>query len=119
MLSDNLRIELSPFKVKVINVVTGGIKTKFFDNLPVQKLPPNSYYEAARNEIEAVFNGSFIEGSAWDVDRYAKVVVENALKSSPKAHLWAGSSAWTVWAADTFGWSTIWVYHSLLFFVCF
>lgn len=117
ILSDNLRMELSPFKVKVVNVITGGIKTKFFNNLPVQKLPPNSYYEAARDAIETVFNGSFMEGegNTWDVDRYAKVVVGNALKSNPKVHLWAGSSCWTVWFADTFGWASIWVCHSILY----
>lgn len=118
-LSGNLRIELAPFGVRVTNAVTGGVKTKFFDNLPTQKLPPNSYYEAARDIIETVLNGSDLSKESWDVDRYAKVVVENALRSNPKVNLWAGSSTWSVWAAQTFGWATIWVCHSVLFLVYF
>lgn len=109
MISDNLRIELSPWRVKVINVITGGVKTKFFENLPDQHLPPNSFYEAAREDIEPILHGSFIAKSAWDVDRYAVMVVANALKSNPKVHQWAGSDVWGVWFAQTFGWSTIWV----------
>ncbi|KAE8451659.1 hypothetical protein EG329_003116 [Mollisiaceae sp. DMI_Dod_QoI] len=108
MLSDNLRIELSPWGVKVINVITGGIKTKFFDNMPDQHLPPNSFYEAAREDIEPIIRGSFIEKSAWDVDRYAVAVVANALKSNPNVHQWAGSDVWAIWFSQTFGWSTIW-----------
>ncbi|KUJ16581.1 NAD(P)-binding protein [Mollisia scopiformis] len=107
-LSNNLRIELSPFGVKVINVITGGVKTKFFDNLPTQHLPSNSIYAPASEEIEFVLNGSFVK-SAMDVDRYAKSVVANALKSKPKVHHWEGSDAWTIWAVSAFGWSTIWV----------
>lgn len=111
ILSDTLRMEMSPFDVKVINVVTGGVKTKFFANIPNQKLPPNSLYAAAREDIEPIMNGAIIADSGWDADTYAKDVVSNALKSSPKLHVWKGSGAWAVWFVDTFGWATIWVCH--------
>jgi len=106
-ISNNLRIEMSPWGVKIINVITGGVKTKFFDNLTINHLPPNSFYAAAKDDIEPMMNGSFIK-SASDVDHYAKTVVANALKSNPKVHHWVGSNTWEIWAADVFGWSTIW-----------
>jgi len=108
MISDNLRLELVPFDVKVIQVVTGGIKTKFFDNLPAQTLPPNSYYIAAKETIDEMINGSSFKDQTMDVDQFAKAVVDNALKSKPKVHLWAGTGAFGVWFIHTFAWATIW-----------
>jgi 1-acylglycerone phosphate reductase len=38
-IGDNLRVELAPFDVKVITVVTGAVITKFFDNKAPSSLP--------------------------------------------------------------------------------
>lgn len=40
---------------------------------------------------------------------YARAVVHESLKSSPRAWFWFGDSTWLVWMLDTFGWKTIWV----------
>ncbi|KAF8846959.1 putative short-chain dehydrogenase/reductase [Acephala macrosclerotiorum] len=108
MITDNMRIEMSPWGVKFINVITGGVKTKFFENLNAQQLPANSLYSAAKDDIEPVMNGSLVHQGCIDADKYAVVVVANALKSNPKVNLWAGSTVWNVWLGDTFGWRTIW-----------
>src|SRR4051812_17639307 len=39
MLTNQLRLELAPFDVKVILEITGGVKTNFFDNQPSVALP--------------------------------------------------------------------------------
>ncbi len=110
LLSDQMRIEFSPWGVKTILVITGIVKTKFFDNLPtVPKLPPTSLYYPAKEEVEPVMAGVEASKSGVDVDVYARAVVNNALKSNPKKHLWIGGSAFTVWLAATFCWATIWV----------
>ncbi|CZR67743.1 probable short-chain dehydrogenase/reductase [Phialocephala subalpina] len=108
LITDNMRIEMAPWGVKFINVITGGVKSRFFENLVAQHLPSNSLYLPAKDEIEPMMNGSLVKKNALDVDVYAKRVVANALKSNPKVHFWAGSEIWTIWLVDTFGWSTIW-----------
>jgi len=110
-LSDQLRLELAPFDVKVINVVTGTVKTKFFQNIPVPpQLPAKSLYSPAKQEVEEFMSGHRALSSAMDVGVYAEAVVKNALKSNPKAVFWKGGETLSIWAAATFGWATIWDY---------
>jgi 1-acylglycerone phosphate reductase len=115
LLTDQMRIEFSPWGVKAILVVTGVVKTKFFTNLAsAPRLPSTSPYFAAKDVIEPVMAGTEWEKSGMDVNVYADTVVTNALKSNPKKHQWVGTSAFTIWFASVFGWSTIWVSPVLL-----
>lgn len=110
ILTDQMRIEFSPWKVRVILVTTGSIGTKFHDNLAsAPHLPEDSLYYPANDVIEPAMAGSEVQKSAIDVNSYAQVVVDNALRSSPKKHLWSGGGALITWLASTFAWSTIWV----------
>lgn len=110
LLSDQLRIELSPFNVKVINVVTGSVLTKFLDNLATPpSLPPNSLYSPAKKEVEDVMVGDRAAKNAVKVEVYAEDVARNALKSSPKKVQWLGGDVFMIWLASAFGWETIWV----------
>lgn len=118
ILSDTLRIELKPFGVKVINVVTGGILTHFFDNIPTSKLPEDSIYASGREKVEWAMNGGLVEKDGTDVNDYARAVVKNALKKSPKAVHWTGSNTGVIWLAGTFLWHTFWVSYSLIPFLC-
>ncbi|KAK2764291.1 hypothetical protein FQN54_008983 [Arachnomyces sp. PD_36] len=109
IMTDQMRIELSPWGVRAILVTTGGIKTKFFDNLASKPvLPENSLYYPAKDLIEPALAGTQIEGNAMDVNAYAEVVVNNAIRSNPKKHLWSGGGALLIWLVSAFGWSTIW-----------
>jgi len=108
ILSDNLRLELAPFGVKCICVVTGAIKTHFFDNSPGIKLPAGSLYAPGKDIIEPIAGGSLVEKDGMNVDVYAEGVVQNALKSSPKTVQWLGGSTGVIWFVSTFFWSTIW-----------
>ncbi|KAF7589382.1 hypothetical protein BBP40_004325 [Aspergillus hancockii] len=109
MITDQMRIELSPWGVRAILVNTGAIKTHLFDNLPSKPvLPENSLYYPAKDLIEPALAGSEVEANAMEVNSYAEVVVNNAIRSNPKKHLWSGGGALVTWLASTFGWSTVW-----------
>jgi NAD(P)-dependent dehydrogenase (short-subunit alcohol dehydrogenase family) len=109
IMTDQMRLEFSPWGVRAILVTTGIIGTKFFDNLPnAPRLPENSLYYPAKDVIEPALAGTGVEKNAMDVNSYAEVVVNNALRSSPKKHLWSGGGALITWLASTFGWSTVW-----------
>jgi 1-acylglycerone phosphate reductase len=112
LLSKQLRIELAPFDVTAINVTTGVIKTKFFDNMHGTKLPANSLYTPAKDIIEPAMDGDGIEERWTEVEPYAAAVVKNALKSNPNKDLWVGGNTFNIWLLDSFGWSSIWVSFS-------
>jgi len=110
IITDQMRLEFSPWGVRAILVTTGAIRTKFFDNLPSSpRLPENSLYYPAKDVIEPALAGTQVEKNAMDVNSYAEVVVNNTLRLSPKKHLWSGGGALFTWLASTFGWSTVWV----------
>lgn len=117
IMTDQMRLEFSPWGVRAILVNTGAIRTKFFDNLPsAPRLPENSLYYAAKDVIEPALAGTEVEKNAMDVNSYAEVVVNNALRSSPRKHLWSGGGALITWLASTFGWSSVWVGILLLIY---
>jgi 1-acylglycerone phosphate reductase len=109
LLTDQLRIELKPFGVNAINVVTGGVHTKLFDNQPPTKLPADSIYAPWRKEIEWAADGGVIKAEWIPVEKYAEQVVKNALRTKPNVYLWIGSSASIIWFFSTFMWHTIFV----------
>jgi len=108
LLTDQLRIELKPFGVNSINVVTGGVKSKFFDNLPPTTLPDGSLYAPWKKELETAMRGKDLIDSSMPVEKYAEQVVKNALKRKPNVYQWVGSSTLTIWLLSTFFWHTIW-----------
>lgn len=84
-------------------MTTGGIKTKFFDNIKHTSLPADSLYLPAKEEIDALMRGELIEGKAMKPSVYARIVVKNALKANPKKNLWVGQGVIPVWFAWAFG----------------
>ncbi|KAF7947641.1 hypothetical protein EAE96_008723 [Botrytis aclada] len=108
LITDQLRLELEPLGVKAILVITGGVKTNFFDNQPSVRLPDNSPYGPARNIVEHAASGNIILENVEEVNVYANKVVKNALKKHPQTHHWVGGDAWVVWFASTFLWHTCW-----------
>lgn len=109
--SDVLRIELEPFGVKVVLVVTGAVTTNFLDNKPGNHLRQDSLYTPVREEVEAMMDGSVVKGNFVPAEGYAKSVVDNALKASPTLRFWAGGVVNAIWFASTFLWATVWVWN--------
>ncbi|KAK0454396.1 NAD-P-binding protein [Armillaria borealis] len=97
---NTLRIELSPFNIKVVNLCTGSVKSDIIET-KLNPLPGSSLYKS----IESIVLGKRKEvsqGGAMSPEDYAKNVVPEALKANPRAWLWEGSKSWFVWMVDTF-----------------
>ena len=91
--SDTLRVELSPFEVKVLVVNTGGVKSNI---ARVRRhLPADSLYAALEPEYQRRQQHS--QELGMDTQKYAISVVQAALRSRPPRSIWKGGRAWLVW----------------------
>lgn len=98
VMTENLRLELSPFGVQVILVLTGGIKTNFFNNVQGDILPKGSLYEPAAEEVLPHLQGGQarrLEGT--HPDDYARSVVKNSLSWRPRKRIWVGKHTPKAW----------------------
>ncbi|KAH7350684.1 hypothetical protein BKA65DRAFT_549684 [Rhexocercosporidium sp. MPI-PUGE-AT-0058] len=119
LLSETLRVELAPFGVEVVTVVTGVISTKFFNNQGAVELPPSqsqytsqdvpitdhktdSLYLPVQCYIADAASGKEVSKGAMTPSVYAQGLVANAMKPKSKLWYWRGGSAWLVWAVTTF-----------------
>lgn len=109
VLTDVLRLELEPFDIKVVDLRTGAVKSKFFENQGKNnqaedgmKLPPGSLYEVGREALEKNLNGANVTSGAMDPVKWAKRVVGDLTKSSPPDRIYRGSTAWTAWFVKAF-----------------
>jgi short-subunit dehydrogenase len=103
-IGDTLRLEMHPFDVKVITLITGVIRTKFFDNMPPTRLPSDSIYAPIDAQLQKFVKGGEF-GMAMEADVYAAAVVANALRRSPRSRFWKGHSTMKVWLVS-FLWHT-------------
>lgn len=109
--SDTLRVELSPFDVRVLVLVTGGVKTDLART--DRTLPEGSYY----TPLADVYKGRLTYANKVGVDPeiYAKRVVyqilaegffasvRNALSFGARSRwLWEGTGATLVWFTSNF-----------------
>ncbi|KAJ7811646.1 NAD-P-binding protein [Mycena olivaceomarginata] len=117
---DTLRIELAPFNVRVVNLITGAVNTNilqpYIDN-PPEFFPENSLYRSMEEERKAQIRNSsstyifrnrtpanpvpFTETAISAAD-FARTVVGAVTKSSPPRAVWAGANARDGWLLDTF-----------------
>ncbi|KAI1470851.1 putative estradiol 17 beta-dehydrogenase [Daldinia caldariorum] len=91
-MTDVLRLELAPFGVRVINLLTGSVQTNFFENAPTPVLPPNSLYNVAKKAIEEAMIGASMSGAS-DPNQWARQVVKDLTRSSPAHWIWRGKFA--------------------------
>ncbi len=101
-LSEALRVELMPFDVKVILVITGIVKTRLFKNLLNKEelcLPGNSLYIPIKEQVDVVMKGKVLHEMGQMPEEYARGVVDNALRRWPSMVIWRGGNALLVWVA--------------------
>ncbi|KAJ7669413.1 NAD-P-binding protein [Mycena polygramma] len=92
------RVELAPFGVKVINILSGGVQSNISRG---GSLPEDSLYKV----MEDLYQEKRIKVSqrgAMPADKYAQIVVAESLKPKPRAWVWAGKNSFLVWFMDTF-----------------
>ncbi|KAI0879959.1 uncharacterized protein GGS22DRAFT_193735 [Annulohypoxylon maeteangense] len=102
--SSTLRIEMAPFDVKVITVISGEVSTNILKSDAHRRLPEGSYYSPLAENFEQHVT-RIPQGSTNRFD-YAANVVSQSLKSSPPAWFWYGSFTVLVRFLDTLGWRT-------------
>jgi 1-acylglycerone phosphate reductase len=97
--SDTLRVELAPLGVRVVNVVTGGVKSNIARTH--RTLPPNSYNQPIAADYERRLTHS--QQLGMDTEQYAKSCVRQVLAGDglimKQRWIWEGKMSWIVWAA--------------------
>lgn len=107
-LTDCMRVELAPFDVRVVEVVTGMAKSNItkFEATPV--LPEGSIYSPVRERFERSMKGADADGYQMSGEKWASKVVSDLLDGwfgTPK-WIWRGAFASTmyVFALADFVW---------------
>jgi len=90
--SNTLRIELSPFNIKVITVLSGAVSTNM---VRPSSIPPDSIY----HPIDDIYQARRAEDKEGRTDpkKFAMTLAAEALSSRPSTSLWAGSYASVLW----------------------
>jgi 1-acylglycerone phosphate reductase len=102
--SNTLRVELAPLGVKVITVITGGVKSNIAR--VHRELPPDSYMQPIKDVYESRLTHSQQVG--MDTRQYARSCVRQVVNQEGWLGLWRtrwiweGNLSWVVWFATTF-----------------
>ncbi|KAL2842618.1 IBR finger domain protein [Aspergillus pseudodeflectus] len=89
-LTETLRLELEPFGVRVVNLMTGSVRSRFFENAPVPVLPSTSLYNVAKDTVEEFMSGAETAKNATDPEEWASQVVGDLSKLNPPHWVWRG-----------------------------
>ncbi|KAF4493223.1 estradiol 17 beta-dehydrogenase [Fusarium agapanthi] len=101
-LTESLRMELAPFGVQVVNIVTGRVKSAFFQNSNNAVLPENSIDALAREAIEGPRNGRTSIIDRENAEEWAKRVVQDLTSVNPPHLIYRGGQAGTGKLASIF-----------------
>jgi 1-acylglycerone phosphate reductase len=95
--SDTLRIELAPLGVRVITVITGGVKSNIARTH--RTLPPNSYMLPLAADYERRLTHS--QQLGMDTKQYASSCVRQVIGGdglfTKTRWIWEGKMSWIVW----------------------
>ncbi|KZT68536.1 NAD(P)-binding protein [Daedalea quercina L-15889] len=97
-LSNTLRLELAPFGVKIITVMSGSVKTNI---VKPHTLPKGSMYVP----YEDIYQEKRVKPIMLDAmppAEYAHKVVSEIIKPNPRNWLWIGTHSFFCWFVDTF-----------------
>ncbi|KAL1726705.1 hypothetical protein EV714DRAFT_276322 [Schizophyllum commune] len=102
-LADTLRVELAPFGVKVVSLVTGMVVSNLAPRLNMDEVfPEGSIYKPVEHGFRDVFARGTKGSTPTDV--YAKAVVDEAVKKSPAPWFWTGGLSRLAWFLSVFAW---------------
>ncbi|KAI0427505.1 NAD(P)-binding protein [Xylaria sp. FL1042] len=113
--SNTLRVEMKPFSVRVVTVISGEVGTNILarDQMAGRELPEESFYSPLAAEFK-----QHIHRVPETTNRflYAEKVVAESLKSSPSAWFWYGNTTAFVRFFDVVGFRTVWDYVFWIWF---
>ena len=90
-----LRVELAPFGVDVVTVVTGGVTSRIART--ERELPEGSLYLPVKEEYARRLKHSQERGYTVPNEEYAGRVVERVWRRSVPFHVWEGKESWLIW----------------------
>ena len=96
--SNTLRVELAPFGVRIVTVVTGGVQSNIARTH--RSLPKDSIYLPLADVYEHRLTHS--QANGIPSEQYARSVVKQILGSPSRDTIWEGGKAWLVWFVYTF-----------------
>lgn len=91
--SNTLRLELAPFGVRVVTVVTGGVTSNI--SRTHRTLPEGSIYLPIASEYERRQTHS--QANAIPNEQYARSVLGQVLDRPSRDTIWEGGRSWLVW----------------------
>jgi len=98
--TNTLRVELAPLGVRVVNIITGGVKSNIARTH--RSLPEGSYMQPLAPEYERRLTHS--QQLGMDTKQYARSCVSQVLRGDGwfgrQREIWEGKMSWIVW----FGW---------------
>ncbi|KAL6910028.1 oxidoreductase [Trichoderma evansii] len=92
-LFETLHFELSPLNIRVLNVVTGSIRTNISKNILNIKLPQDSFYLPAEIYLEKM-NQGVAHPNQTDPSVYAEQTVQDILSGATR-NTWRGANSFT------------------------
>jgi short-subunit dehydrogenase len=92
MISEALRLEMAPFNVKVITIITGKVESNFASNNAFGDLPPTSRYLGIKDYIAAKVVGGKNPPPGMSPENYAQRVVSDILGGAT-GKVWRGAFA--------------------------
>jgi len=101
-LTETLRLELEPFGIKVVNLMTGSTKSALAENLDQGvALPPDSIYNVAKDVVESRISGTTKVSNVEPMDPmvWAARVVGDLSKRSPSYWIFRGKGSTFIWLA--------------------
>ena len=96
--SNTLRLELAPFDVKVVIIVTGGVQSRIARTR--RDLAEDSLYLPINDDYQRRLKHS--QENAMPNEAYARSVISQVLQATPKKWIWEGKSSWTIWWFHSF-----------------
>ncbi|KAK8033809.1 oxidoreductase [Apiospora marii] len=87
--SETMRLELEPFGVTVVAIMTGTVNTHFHDNEPRFQLPAGSRYAAIQDIIAGWASGK-LKPPGISADEYVESIVDDIVGPGNGGLLWRG-----------------------------
>ncbi|KAJ7457014.1 NAD(P)-binding protein [Mycena latifolia] len=94
---NTLRLEMAPFNVQVVTIITGGVQSKIYDGRR-RTIQPSSIYAPIADLVAK----QRPEEGATPTTQYARTVVAHTLKRRLNAWFWTGHLSFACWFIDTF-----------------
>lgn len=101
-----IRREFAPFGVRVVNVKSGSVGTRLFENSPPVPLPVGSMYSSLRQWIESRAFLEFSLSRQSSIWQYTRTLADKLLDDRCEPVVWIGGMSLMTWIYSLFAWET-------------